>query len=286
MPEGDAVWRTARRLHEGLAGDALVGAELRVPAHGAADLRGRRTIEVVPRGKHLLHRLEGDLTIHSHLRMDGSWRIHPLDRRRWFARQHTVRALLWTARRLAVGDALGMLDLVRTCEEHRLVGHLGPDLLDPGFDAATALANLMSQPQRPVCEALLDQRNLAGIGTIFSSEPLFAASISPWAPVAKVGSERLAKLITDTRRLLVLSCRLGRTTVTGRGELADDDGWVFGRIGQACKRCGGVVRLGRVGSEPQQRVIGYCPRCQGGLAPGDDGSPQAPLGHHRRRYPD
>ena len=284
MPEGDAVWRTCRRLHEALAGDVLVGSELRVPAHAAADLRGRRTIEVVPRGKHILHRLEGDLTIHSHLRMDGSWRVHPLDRRRWFADQHTVRALLWTSRRLAVGDALGMLDLVRTSAEHRLVGHLGPDLLDPSFDAEKAFANLMSKPDRLICEALLDQRNLAGIGTIFSSEPLFAASISPWAPVGSVGAERLADLIAHTRRLLVLSCRLGHTTVTGRAEYSDDDGWVFGRIGQPCKRCGGVVRLGKVGAEPQQRVIGYCPNCQGGLAPGDDGGPQAPLGHNRRRY--
>lgn len=284
MPEGDAVWRTARRLHEALAGDELVGAELRVPAHGAADLVGQRTIEVVPRGKHLLHRLSGGLTIHSHLRMDGSWRIHPLGSRRFFSAKHTVRALLWTQRRLAVADALGMLDLVRTSDEDRLVAHLGPDLLSPDFDVDQALSNLASRPDRPVCEALLDQRNLAGLGTIFTSEPLFAFGISPWASVADIGPDRLAELLAHARRLLVLSCQLGRTTVSGRREHVDDDTWVFGRVGMVCKRCGGVVRLGTVGRPPQERVIGYCPTCQGGLAPGDDGRPQAPLGHARRRY--
>ena len=112
MPEGDAVWRTARRLHGALAGTVLEGSDLRVPALATADLSGRRTIEVVPRGKHLLHRVEGDLTLHSHLRMEGSWRVHPVGRRHTLARTHTVRALLWTSARVAVGDSLGMLDLV------------------------------------------------------------------------------------------------------------------------------------------------------------------------------
>ena len=89
MPEGDAVWRTARRLHQGLAGVALEGSDLRVPAHATADLSGRRTLEVVPRGKHLLHRVEGDITVHSHLRMEGSWRVHPVGRRHALGRRHT-----------------------------------------------------------------------------------------------------------------------------------------------------------------------------------------------------
>ena len=75
MPEGDTVWRTAQRLHAALAGKPIVEADLRWPEISTADLSGRGTIEVVSRGKHLLHRIEGGLTLHSHLRMEGQWRV-------------------------------------------------------------------------------------------------------------------------------------------------------------------------------------------------------------------
>ncbi|WP_010147813.1 DNA-formamidopyrimidine glycosylase family protein [Serinicoccus profundi] len=282
MPEGDAVWRTARRLHQGLAGQVLVGSDLRVPAHATADLSGRRTLEVVPRGKHLLHRIEGDLSLHSHLRMEGSWRVHPVARRHPLGRRHTVRALVWTDERVAVGDSLGMLDLVRTSQEDRVVGHLGPDLLDPGYDADVALANVRSDPARTITEACLDQRNVAGMGTIFTAEPLFLLRINPWTPVGKLTEEQVSELLTLARRLLVLSCRAGRTTITGRGDVNDDDAWVHGRMGLPCKRCGTTIRLAPIGVQPQQRVMFSCPGCQGGRAPTDDGRPQSPLGHGRR----
>ena len=283
MPEGDAVWRTARRLHQGLVGQVLVAADLRVPRLATADLSGRRTLEVVPRGKHLLHRVEGDLTLHSHLRMEGSWRVHRGSRPPPGASRHTVRAVLRTPTTVAVGDSLGMLDLVRTSEEHHVVGHLGPDLLDPAYDRGLALRNIASVPDRTVMEALLDQRNLAGIGTIFACEPLFLHGIHPWASVAEVGADRVAEVVDTARRLLVTSCRLGRTTVTGRTDLVDD-AWVHGRVGLPCKRCGDTIRLAPIGEQPRQRVVFSCPTCQGGPAPTDDGRRQTPLGHGRPDY--
>ena len=284
MPEGDAVWRTARRLHAALAGRLLEGSDLRVPALATADLSGRRTVEVVPRGKHLLHRVEGDLTLHSHLRMEGSWHVHQVARRHALAARHTVRALLWTTGRVAVGDSLGMLDLVRTSEEHRVIGHLGPDLLDPGYDAALALANVLADPGRTVTEAFLDQRNVAGMGTIFTAEPLFVHGINPWTPVGEVGQEKVVSVLGTARRMLVSSCRAGRTTITGRADVNADDAWVHGRVGLPCKRCGTTVRLAPIGRQPQERVMFYCPTCQGGLSPTDDGARQTPLGHGRPRY--
>lgn len=284
MPEGDAVWRTARRLHQALAGVPLVGSDLRVPALATVDLSGRLTVEVVPRGKHLLHRVEGGLTVHSHLRMDGSWRVLQAPAPpAWARRRHTTRALLWTADRVAVGELLGMLDVVPTDREDRVVGHLGPDLLDPAFDRELALANLARVPSVPVAQALLDQRNLAGIGTIFASEPLFEHAVSPWAPVGSLDPGQRAAVVDTARRALVTSCRLGRTA-TRRGSTGPEDTWVHGRVGLPCLRCGGTVRLAPLGEQPQQRVVFYCPACQGGLAPTDDGARQLPLGHHRRSY--
>lgn len=279
MPEGDAVWRTARRLHLALGGALLIGSDLRVPRLATVDLSGRRTIEVVPRGKHLLHRLDGDLTLHSHLRMEGRWRVTRTARPGKAARRHTVRAVLWTADHVAVGDRLGMLDLVRTSEEHQVVGHLGPDLLDPEYDRALALANVSADP-RTVTEACLDQRNVAGMGTIFTAEPLFLHGINPWTPARRLELDQVAAVLDTARRLLVLSCQTGRTTITGRSDVVDD-AWVHGRVGLPCKRCGTMVRLAAVGRQPQERLMFYCPSCQGGMAPTDDGAPQTPLGHGR-----
>lgn len=285
MPEGDSVWRAAARLHAALSGEALVSNDLRVPKLATVDLRGRRTIEVVPRGKHLLHRIEGDLTLHSHLRMEGRWRTHRAAQARSTAitRDHRVRAILVTAQRCAVGTSLGMLDLVRTSDEDSVVGHLGPDLLDPHFDLAVAMDNLGTLPDRPVAEALLDQRNLAGIGTIFASEPLFLHQTSPWQSIEDLGEDGTRTIVETARRLLVLSCRLGRTTITGRTDRVDD-AWVHGRVGLPCKTCGTTIRLAPIGKQPQERVIFYCPHCQGGMAPTDSGEPQKPLGHGRERY--
>lgn len=283
MPEGDAVWRTARRLHTALAGQVVLRSDLRVPSLATTDLAGRRTIEVVPRGKHILHRLEGDLTLHSHLRMDGRWRTVRAGAAtaKKTHEDHTVRALLVTHLRAAVGTKLGMLDLVRTSNEASIVGHLGPDLLDPAFDENLAVHNLQSKPERPIAEALLDQRNLAGIGTIWASEPLFIHGLSPWSTVAEVGDVQVAEVVRMTRRLLVVSCRLGRTTITGRSDTVDD-AWVHGRMGLPCKRCGTTVRLAPIGQQPHERVMFYCPTCQGGISPRDTGGVQTPLGHGRR----
>ncbi len=283
MPEGDAVWRTARRLHTTLSGQVIVRSDLRVPSLATVDLAGRRTIEVVPRGKHILHRLEGDLTLHSHLRMDGRWRTLRAGAAtaRTTTDDHTVRAVLITHLRAAVGTKLGMLDMMHTSNEASVVGHLGPDLLDPAFDERGALINLGSVPDRPIAEALLDQRNLAGIGTIFASEPLFIQGLSPWSTVAEVGESQIAEIVRMTRRLLVVSCRLGRTTITGRSDNVDD-AWVHGRMGLPCKKCGTTIRLAPIGQQPQERVMFYCPTCQGGLSPRDTGAVQTPLGHGRR----
>ncbi|MGW2847706.1 DNA-formamidopyrimidine glycosylase family protein, partial [Streptomyces sp. NPDC001274] len=180
MPEGDTVLRTAGRLHTALAGRTLTRCDLRVPRFATADLTGRTVLGVVPRGKHLLLRVEGGLTLHSHLRMDGAWRVYgPAERWRG-GPAHQIRAILGNAEQTAVGYRLPVLELLRTRDEEKAVGPLGPDLLGPDWDAATALRNLLAEPTRPLGEALLDQRNLAGIGNVYKAELCFLARVTPW----------------------------------------------------------------------------------------------------------
>lgn len=260
MPEGDTVWRTARRLHAALADSVLTRCDLRVPQLATADLTGRRVLEAVSRGKHLLTRCEGGLTLHSHLGMEGSWQVRTANGRRGSGGPaHEIRALLGTADRLAVGYRLPVLELLRTAEEDRAVGHLGPDLLGPDWDPAEALHRLLSDPARPVGEALLDQRNLAGVGNVYRSELCFLIRVPPWTPVGEVPRpERLPAL---ARRQLVANRDRARRSTTGETR-RDRELYVYGRARRPCHRCGTAIRSGELGPHGERRIAYWCPRCQ------------------------
>lgn len=260
MPEGDTVWRTAHTLHQALAGSTLLRTDFRVPRIATADLSGRVLLEVAPRGKHLLMRIEGGLTVHSHLGMEGAWRVrrNPPGA---FGPAHQIRALLMTGTHTAAGLRLPVLELLRTKEESAVVGHLGPDLLGPDWDAAEAGRRLLRDPQRPLVEALLDQRNLAGIGNVYASELCFLARLSPWTPVAELAAPLSARLLTTAERLLEANKDRARRRTTGstRPERALA---VYGREGHPCYRCGTPVRTGRHGPPDRPRTVWYCPHCQ------------------------
>jgi len=211
MPEGDVVWYTARRLHEALAGRVLTRSDFRVPRLATADLAGDVVTETVPRGKHLLTRTKSGLTVHTHLKMDGSWRIRPAAERP--RDSYRIRLVLANEDWQAIGYQLGVVELIRTSEESRITGHLGPDLLGPDWDRAEAVRRLSAQPDRPIGEALLDQRNLAGAGTYFAAEMLFLRGIDPWRSVGDV--KDLIALVGPARRAGCTGARAGRADVAG-----------------------------------------------------------------------
>ncbi|MEV5887173.1 DNA-formamidopyrimidine glycosylase family protein [Streptomyces sp. NPDC052020] len=264
MPEGDTVWQTARRLHGALAGKVLTRGDLRVPRYATVDLTGRRVLDVVPRGKHLLTRIEGGLTLHSHLRMDGSWKVFAPGQRWSGGPAHQIRAVLGSADRTAVGYRLPVLELLRTADEHRVVGHLGPDLLGPDWDPGRALANVLAEPARPLGEALLDQRNLAGIGNVYKCELCFLLGVTPWLPVGELPAERAERLPALAKRLLEANRdRPVRGTTGRRGQ----DLFVYGRAPRPCLRCGTSVRVADQGDGSRERPTYWCPTCQRGPTP-------------------
>ncbi|GGL26692.1 Fpg/Nei family DNA glycosylase [Phycicoccus endophyticus] len=291
MPEGDTVHRTADRLHRALAGRLVTRAELRWPSVPDVDLRGVVTLEVVARGKHILHRFATGTTLHTHLRMEGQWRVeHPGARTERALRRHDLRAAVLTEDWSALGLRLGMLDVLPTAREGDLVGHLGPDVLGPDWDPARAAANLHRHPGT-LAEALLDQRVLAGVGTFWASELLFLHGLHPWAPAAGTDPDTVHRLLTRLHRLMAAAERSGWQTSTGVAR-AGEDGYVHARSGRPCRRCGDTVRVALAGRAPHERTVFSCPTCQGGLAPGDDGRVQRPLGStpgprgaYRRRTP-
>jgi endonuclease-8 len=259
VPEGDTVWLTARRLDQALSGRELLKADLRVPALATADLRGREVLAVLARGKHLLTRLSGGLTLHSHLKMDGSWYLCRAGERPRGHPAHQIRAQLGNAEWLATGYRVHDLALVDTAAENTLVGHLGPDLLGPDWDPAEAVARLRRDPARPIGEALLDQRNLAGIGNLYKSEVLFVEGAHPGTPVAAVRD--LDAVVRTAQRLLYANREHPEQSTTGmlaRGRRQ----WVYERAGEPCLRCRTPIRRELQGEPPFQRSSYWCPRCQ------------------------
>jgi endonuclease-8 len=295
VPEGDTVWNTARVLRRALAGARLTGTDFRVPRLAATDLTGWTVRESASRGKHLLLRLAappghtspgsgppgggpaqggapvtdaapgGDAdgpdgggarwTLHSHLRMEGAWRAYAPGER-WTARPaHLIRVVLRTPQAVAVGYHLHEVALVPTAEEDSLVGHLGPDLLGADWDQDEAVRRLAAHPDATIGEALLDQRNLAGVGNLYKCEILFLRGVSPWTPVRAVPD--LAGTVALAQRLL--AANRGRWTQSTTGSLhRGQTSYVYGRRAQPCRRCGTAIRKEELG----ERVTYWCPVCQ------------------------
>jgi endonuclease-8 len=263
VAEGDSVARIAARLDTATAGALIVHSDVRHPRFATVDLAGQRILEWRARGKHLLSRTDAGLTVHSHLRMTGSWSVlRP--RKRLPARvMPSLRiALRLDDGRTVVGVALPVLTVLRTSDEHAVVGHLGPDLLGTdttGVDSiAVATARVAAAGGEAVVAALLDQRRVAGLGNMWAQELLFLHGISPWRSAESV--EGLDELLTDARRRLRHAVRENPTqNTTGR---ATPRHWVYGRARRPCLRCATPIAFRPAERTSHGRETWWCPGCQ------------------------
>jgi endonuclease-8 len=257
MPEGDTVYRTAVNLDAALAGSALTRCDIRVPAFATVDLTGDVVEGVVSRGKHLLIRVNAH-SIHSHLKMEGSWHVYRHGTK-WRRPAWQARAILATADWLAVGFQLGTLDVVARDDEESVVGYLGPDLLGPDWNADEALLRLTADPARAVGLALLDQRVMAGLGNVYRNELCFLSGALPTRPIGDIESPK--KLVALAHRLI--DANKNRVERTTTGTLRGDTDWVYRREGKPCLRCGTRIERGKLGeSTLQLRDTYWCPQCQ------------------------
>lgn len=278
MPEGDTVWRTADRLNRALAGVPLTRLELRWGELGGLDLLPATTLAVTSRGKHLLHDLDTGVTLHTHLRMEGSYRLRPATEMTASARANPqLRVLAETAEWAVLGLRLGLVELWPSSESAQRLAYLGPDILGPTWDIERAVTSVKADPGRPIGDALLDQRNLAGIGTFWASEGLFIRRISPWSPTSALPVEDISGLLDRIANLMTRAAATGIQSSTGR-DGRDEEAFAHARSGRPCRRCNDTIRVAGIGPAPRTRTMFYCPTCQGGLAPTDDGRRQRPLG--------
>lgn len=258
MPEGDTVYRSARALNEALAGRVLTRSDFRVPAFATVDLVGETVESVVSVGKHLLHRV-GDVTIHSHLKMEGAWHVYPVGAK-WRRPAWQARAILSVPKFVTVGFTLGVLEIVPREREGEIVGYLGPDILGSDWDAELALRNLLADPDRPIGLALLDQRVIAGLGNVYRNELCFLRGVLPTRAVGEVPDP--AGLIDLAHRVILNNRDRAQRSTTGDLRPGRTT-WVNRREGKPCLRCGTPIRRGSLGeSELTERDTYFCPACQ------------------------
>ena len=277
MPEGDSVYKLARRLDRTMLDRTVVRSELRVPRLATRDLAGRRIVEHATYGKHLLTRFSGSehdetpATLHSHLRMDGEWSVTGAGKvlpRRMMSDVRLVLGL--DSGSTAWGLRLHDLELVPTAEEDRIVGHLGPDPLRPDWDAAEAVRRLRGSGtppgSTPLVSALLDQRLICGLGNLWANELAFLMGVSPWTPIGEVDVDRLvARAATALKHSATVP---GAYQVTTGQSRKGEDHWVTGRARRGCLRCGTEVQVAaELPNDAAHRRTWWCPHCQPGPGP-------------------
>jgi endonuclease-8 len=249
----------------------VTAARARVPGPKVDRIVGRTVTEVLSAGKNLLIRFDNGLELRTHLRMLGTWhRYRPGER--WHRAPPRAVLVIEVPGAVAVCFDAPVVELyeTRSTTLHPSLGRLGPDLLDPAFDAAEALRRLRA-PTRASAEigaALVDQRALAGIGNVVKSEALFMERIDPFSKVADLDDASIDRLVATARRILVDGAvrRRGPERVTTidpatRRPLAPGPLWVYRRAGRPCRRCGTLIRSAQQGAD-LPRTTYWCPECQ------------------------
>lgn len=249
MPEGDTIAWTARRIRPALEG--LTPESIHSPRNPdwPRRLAGRQITCIDTHGKHLFLHFEGGLVLHSHLGMTGYWSVlrePPSPGNTWLVLARDGR---WVVQRH--GPTLELLTEGRRRFDQRLAA-LGPDVLAPEFDRRRFLHRLRADDQtRPFGDALLDQRNVAGIGNIWKAEGCWEAEIDPWRRAGAVTDAEALSVIEATRPRMLRSAERGPRTIAPR---------VYNRAGRPCPRCATTIRAR--GQGDANRTTYWCPGCQ------------------------
>jgi endonuclease-8 len=257
MPEGDTIHYAANRIRpvlEGRVPDAIRTPHARFTHDRWPErLAGRAVTEVSAHGKHLFLRFGDDLTIHSHLRMTGAWRVHP-EGARWARSPRRAWLVILKDDNNVVqfdGPVLELLTESRRRFDRRLA-LLGPDIVADDFDAGAVLRRLRADdPSRGIGDALLDQRIVAGIGNLWKAEGCWLAQIDPWRPAGEVADDEVARVLAELRP------RMRESALDGNQSRHRN---IYNNAGRACPRCGTEI-AGR-GQGDDNRTTYWCPGCQ------------------------
>jgi endonuclease-8 len=274
VPEGDTIFRAARTLHLALVGQTVTRFETVLPRLSRIDedhpLKGRTVESVTANGKWMLMHFSRDLTLVTHMRMNGSWHIYRPGEAWRRGRVH-VRIVIETAKIVAVGFDIPVAEFhtAESLASHPALRRLGPDVLQERFDPAEAATRLRAQPDLPIGEALLRQSALAGIGNVYKSEICFACRVNPFRKIESLSTAEMSCLLATARKFLLANVTeapgdqivtyTGFRRTTGRANPSERL-WVYGRRGQPCRGCGTAIQSRKQGLEA--RPTFWCAQCQ------------------------
>lgn len=297
MPEGDTLFRTATVLREVLAGKQVAAARGRPDGVALGRAVGTRVERVDSIGKHLVIGFSNDLSLHTHLRMNGSWHRYRVGER-WRRSPARAVAVIEVPDAVAVCFDAPTVELLdsRALAVHPALAALGPDLLAPEPDLEEAIRRLSApgREQLPLGEALLDQTAMAGLGNVYRSEVCFIERVDPFLPVGRLDAATLRRVVATGQRLIHANRNDPARTTTldatgaspggggatsaspggggstgassggcGAGRLRRGPGdrlYVYGRTGRPCRRCGTLIRSAVTGELPRRTY--WCPDCQ------------------------
>lgn len=266
MPEGDTIYRAARVLQRALGGKTVTRFETALAPLARVDdetpLKGRTIERVYAAGKHLIIEFSGDLSLRTHMRMNGSWHIYKTGEP-WQLPRRDLRVLVATDDYVAIGFNVPVAEFHTTASlarQHDL-RHLGPDLLGDTFDVEEAMRRARERPDDEIADILLNQRVAAGVGNVYKSEVLFIRNVSPFRKVRDVTDAELRAILETSRKLLQRNVKPGarERRTTDRAHPADGL-WVYGRGGQPCRKCGTVIQYRKQGKDA--RGTYWCAKCQ------------------------
>lgn len=266
MPEGDTIHRAARTMQTALAGQRVTRFETALVQLARVDdetpVAGRTIERVRAEGKNLILEFSGDLHLHTHMRMHGSWHLYRPGEK-WRKRRDDMRVVIETAAWVAVAFNVPVAEFhdARSLARQEDLRQIGPDLLGETFDAEEAKRRIRERGDAEIAEVIVNQRVVAGIGNEYKSEVLFLAGIHPFARVGDVGDDRLDRLLRVTRKLMLANIRKrSPQRVTTFSLDPAQSKYVYGRGKQPCRKCGTAVEFAKQGL--YARPTYWCPRCQ------------------------
>lgn len=276
MPEGDTIFRAARAISSVLEGKTVTRFRSEFPHLNRVDedepIAGRRVESVVSRGKHLLMRFSGGLTLRTHMRMNGSWHIYRQGEK-WARSSRSMRIVIETEEYVIVGFTIPVAEWIRSDVEHKAaeLRRLGPDLLGEQFDREAAVSRMQTHGRELVGDALLDQRVMGGVGNVYKSEVLFLCGVHPERRVSSLDRPTIEALVDRARDLLARNVAAGAPNARITTGSSDPSAalWVYGRGGRPCRQCGTPILRRLMGRDVRSTY--WCPICQ------PSGEPHPPI---------
>ncbi|HVG26591.1 MAG TPA: DNA-formamidopyrimidine glycosylase family protein [Acidobacteriaceae bacterium] len=282
MPEGDTIFRAARTLQKGLGGRVVTGFETALAplarVNDDAPLAGRRVEKVEARGKWCLIFFSGDLILVTHMLMSGSWHLYRTGER-WWSPRSAMRVAITCGEMQAVGFNVPVAEFhtARSLERSSSIPRLGVDILGGEYTPEAGVAALrgygLMHPEAEVADVLLNQRVIAGLGNVYKSEVAFTAGVNPFRQMRTLNDREIERMAEASQRYMKANVLDGSgdgmVTYTGNRRTTHDMDrsqrlWVYGRQGEECRRCGGVIEMRKQGMGA--RPTYWCPECQPWIA--------------------